>query len=78
MLAGVDEAPVLAQWQYGLGRAVAWTSDFKGKWGKDWVHWPAFPRFAAQLIGWTLPGASGNGVETNIHTEGTQTIIEST
>jgi Mg-chelatase subunit ChlD len=75
VLAGADDAPVLAQWQYGIGRAVAWTSDFKGKWGKDWVDWPAFPRFAAQLIGWTLPSAASDGVETSIHTEGARTII---
>jgi len=76
VLAGADGAPVLAQWQYGIGRAVAWTSDLKGKWGKDWVNWPAFPRFAAQLIGWTLPSASGDGVETSIRTEGVRTIID--
>jgi Mg-chelatase subunit ChlD len=76
ILADSDGAPVLAQWQYGLGRAVAWTSDFKGKWGKDWVNWSQFPRFAAQLIGWTLPGEASDGVETNIHTEGARTIID--
>jgi Ca-activated chloride channel family protein len=76
VLAGADDAPVLAQWQYGIGRAVAWTSDFKGKWGKDWVNWTAFPRFAAQLIGWTLPSAAGDGVETNIRTAGARTIID--
>jgi Mg-chelatase subunit ChlD len=76
ILAGADDAPVLAQWQYGLGRAVAWTSDLKGKWGKDWVNWPAFPRFAAQLIGWTLPSAAGDGVETSLRTEGARTIID--
>ena len=76
VLAGIDDAPVLAQWQYGVGRAVAWTSDFKGKWGKDWVNWPAFPRFAAQLIGWTLPNAASDGVETSVRTEGARTIID--
>lgn len=30
VLVGLDDAPLLAQWQYGLGRAVAWTSDAKG------------------------------------------------
>ena len=29
--------PVLAQWQYGLGRAVAWTSDSTGHWARNWV-----------------------------------------
>lgn len=47
--------PVLAQWQYGLGRAVAWTSDLKGQWAVEWVGWERFNAFVAQLVGWTLP-----------------------
>ena len=52
---------------YGVGactgvknRAVAWTSDVQGHWARDWVNWPEFPRFAAQLIGWVLPNVSGS------------------
>jgi Mg-chelatase subunit ChlD len=76
VLAGADNAPVLAQWQYGLGRAVAWTSDLKGKWAKQWINWPAFPRFAAQLIGWTLPTAANDSIATSVRSEGAQTIID--
>jgi Mg-chelatase subunit ChlD len=76
ILAGVNGAPVLAQWQYGLGRAVAWTSDFKGKWAKDWVSWELFPRFAAQLIGWTLPSETSESVSTSMRAEGAQSIID--
>jgi uncharacterized membrane protein/Mg-chelatase subunit ChlD len=50
--------PVLAVWQYGLGRSIAWTSDFKGQWGGDWVAWEQFPYFSAQLLGWLLPAQS--------------------
>jgi Mg-chelatase subunit ChlD len=76
VLSGVDGAPVLAQWQYGLGRAVAWTSDVKGMWGRDWVRWPAFPRFAAQLVNWVLPATAATGVAAEIRVEGTQAIID--
>jgi Mg-chelatase subunit ChlD len=76
VLAGVDDAPVLAQWQYGLGRAVAWTSDTKGKWAKDWVRWPEFPRFAAQMVQWLVPNASNSNLTTSIRTEGSQTVID--
>ncbi|WP_029214936.1 VWA domain-containing protein [Kallotenue papyrolyticum] len=47
--------PILAQWQYGLGRAAAWTSDFKGQWARDWVAWDGFGTFVAQLVGDLLP-----------------------
>ena len=38
LVTGRDD-PLLAQWQYGLGRAVAWTSDASGRWAQDWVGW---------------------------------------
>lgn len=80
VLTGIDENPVLAQWQYGLGRSIAWTSDAKGKWARDWVQWPEFPRFASQLVGWVLPSvsqqsAAGLGTQTEVINEGAQTSI---
>ncbi|NJO05551.1 MAG: VWA domain-containing protein, partial [Chloroflexaceae bacterium] len=39
ILVADDQSPVLAQWQYGLGRTIAWTSDTKGQWGSDLVTW---------------------------------------
>jgi hypothetical protein len=55
LLAAPHDEPVLAAWTYGLGRAIAWTSDLKGQWGKDWVIWDEFPRFSAQLFAWLVP-----------------------
>jgi uncharacterized membrane protein len=42
--------PVLASWRYGLGTAMAFTSDAKARWAVDWVNWPAFGKFWAQLV----------------------------
>ena len=55
--------PVLAQWQYGLGRSVAWTSDATGRWAKSWVGWNGFTRFFGQLVAWTFPGEESGGIE---------------
>jgi uncharacterized membrane protein/Mg-chelatase subunit ChlD len=74
-LTDVDGSPVLAHWQYGLGRAVAWTSDVQGHWARDWVNWPEFPRFAAQLIGWVLPNVSGSGLQADLRIQGQQTQL---
>jgi uncharacterized membrane protein len=49
-----QEDPVLATWRYGLGRAAAFTSDAKAKWGVLWLRWPEFNKFWAQLTRWTL------------------------
>ncbi len=77
-LADADGAPILAQWQYGLGRSVAWTSDTKGRWAKDWVGWAGFPRFAAQLVGWALPTVAGGPMQVELQPGGAQTSIQVT
>ena len=47
--------PVLAVWQYGLGRAAAWTPSAEAPWAANWSNWPDYGRFWAQLIRYTLP-----------------------
>ncbi len=53
-----QEDPVLATWRYGLGRAAAFTSDAKPKWGVLWLRWREFNKFWAQLVRWTLRSGS--------------------
>jgi Ca-activated chloride channel family protein len=52
--------PVLASWQYGLGRAVAFTSDCKKRWGVYWLEWPKYSKFWAQAVRWAMR-KSGQG-----------------
>ena len=47
--------PVLAVWQYGLGRVAAWTSDALGLWTANWLQWKDAARWWANLVTWTLP-----------------------
>jgi uncharacterized membrane protein/Mg-chelatase subunit ChlD len=47
--------PLLAHWQYGLGRVVAWTSDAQQGWGSDWATWPDAGQFWSQAVRWSLP-----------------------
>jgi len=49
-----QEDPVLATWRYGLGRAVAFTSDAKAKWAQDWLGWPKYRQFWSQIAKWSL------------------------
>jgi uncharacterized membrane protein len=46
--------PLLAHWQYGLGRAVAFTSDAKPRWGKIWMSWEKYRQFWSQIGQWSL------------------------
>lgn len=45
--------PILASWTYGLGRAVAFTSDAVPRWSVDWQSWDLFARFWSQVVRWT-------------------------
>ncbi|MFN8637701.1 MAG: VWA domain-containing protein [Chloroflexota bacterium] len=47
--------PLLAHWQQGLGRVVAWTSDTSGPWTQEWRNWSEGQRFWEQAVRWTFP-----------------------
>ena len=70
VLVTARDDPLLAQWQYGLGRSVAWTSDSTGRWARDWVGWGGFSRFFSQLVSWTFPGEETGGIEARFDTTG--------
>lgn len=46
--------PLLAHWQYGLGRVLAFTSEAGQGWGKVWSSWSDFGRFWDQSVRWTM------------------------
>ena len=46
--------PLLAHWQYGLGRAVAFTSDAKSRWARIWLNWDKYRQFWSQIGQWSL------------------------
>jgi hypothetical protein len=50
LLASRQLDPILSEWQYGLGRVMAWTSDATNMWASRWLEWPEFSRFWAQLV----------------------------
>jgi uncharacterized membrane protein len=46
--------PLLAHWQYGLGRSAAFTSDARAKWAQDWLGWNKYRQFWSQIGNWSL------------------------
>ena len=57
------EDPLLAQWQYGLGRTAAWTSDARQQWAAPWIGTAEFGTLTAQLVAWTLPPQDSAGID---------------
>ncbi len=64
--------PLLAAWQYGLGRSVAFTSDATARWGANWVSWSQFVRFWDQAVRWTITEGTTNNLESRVVMEGEQ------
>ena len=58
---GEERDPLLATWQAGLGRAVAWTSDATARWSSAWVSWERYSEFWADVVKTTFPAESDTG-----------------
>lgn len=65
---GQDGDPLLATWQYGLGRVVAWTSSAGAdSWTTGWEDWGEYGTFWTQIIRYILPEPESGPIQ--IHTE---------
>ena len=62
--------PILATWQYGLGRSVAFTSDATGRWARDWLGWESFAKFWVQAVRYTIGTVTNRALETSVQLEG--------
>lgn len=75
-LATEDDAPILARWQYGLGRTVMFSSDVKNRWASAWLEWDGYGRFWSQLVRDTLRRDLAEQVEFSVEREGeTATVL---
>lgn len=64
VLQSKQDDPVLATWQYGLGKAVAWTSDARQRWAAAWVPWSGYSKFWAQTVRWSMRQSTSNDLQT--------------
>ncbi|GAF10775.1 VWA domain-containing protein [Paenibacillus pini] len=78
VLTSPEPDPLLARWQYGSGRSVAWTSDLMGKWSKDWVAWPSFSNILTQMIKWTFPQFTASPYDVQTQVQGNTVQIQVT
>ena len=69
--------PLLATWQYGLGRVMAWTSDAQGRWTRDLLAWQAANRFFGDIVHASLPqpGDPALQVETRVQGDHTHLLV---
>ena len=70
---GVD--PILAHWQVGLGRSVAFTSGMWPLWGTEWATWPGFPKFWSQTVRWAARPAESDDFDVQVHVDGEKATV---
>ncbi len=58
--------PLLVWWRYGLGMSVAFTSDAKSRWAAEWLTWPEYAKFWAQLVRHTMRKSEAKGVMVDV------------
>ncbi|MGF2616175.1 VWA domain-containing protein [Rossellomorea vietnamensis] len=78
VLLSEKEDPILARWQYGIGRTASWTSDIPGVWSGDWPLWEGWPDMWNQLITWTLPNYQNTAFEISQTMDGNEMNVSIT
>lgn len=53
-----ERDPLLATWQYGLGKVVAVPFDPSGSGSGDWIRWNGFSKFWSQAVRWAMRAES--------------------
>jgi len=70
-----NKDPVLAEWRYGLGKSVAFTSDASTNWGKHWVPWVSFRRIWGQIFRWTARKREKSNLTMHTRRDGDKVLL---
>lgn len=72
---GKENDPILAQWQYGLGRSIAFTSDASSRWAGAWMGWPQFRAFWEQQVRWAMRPTGSANIRVATDVRGDETVL---
>jgi hypothetical protein len=67
--------PLLATWQYGLGRVMAWTSDAQGRWTADLLRSPIANLLLGDIVRYSLPQAGDPALQVETQVQGDHTHL---
>ncbi len=78
VMRGMEEDPILAQWQFGLGRSLCFMSDASTRWAQQWTGWGQYRAFWEQQIRWAMrpSGSADMRVVTEDLGDRTKIVIE--
>ena len=69
------KSPVLAHWNYGLGRSLAFTSDVKARWGRDWVGTSEYTKFWSQATRWLIGSTEDQNLDVGAEIQDGELIV---
>ena len=68
-------SPLLAHWRYGLGRSVAFTSDAKARWARDWVGTETYTQLWTQVTRWIVGETMGQSLDVTTEIQNGEMLI---
>jgi uncharacterized membrane protein len=60
---------ILAHWNYGLGRSVAFTSDAGRRWATAWPDWESYAAFWSQVVRWSMRPVDNKNLNLTVRRE---------
>jgi Ca-activated chloride channel homolog len=75
LMESARKEPILARWQYGLGKTAVFTSDLKDRWAADWLKWQGYSKFWSQLVRETMRKRDDRAFDFRIDRDQDEAII---
>jgi hypothetical protein len=68
--------PLLAHWQFGLGKVTAFTSDCKSRWAALWITgWDSYKQFWAQVLRETVRKPQSQFMDIRVEPDGNRSRV---
>jgi hypothetical protein len=75
LLEAHKDRPLLARWQFGLGKAMVFTSDVKDRWAVDWLKWNGYSKFWSQTVRETMRRQNESDIDFHVERENDFAVI---
>jgi len=75
LLEAYKDRPLLARWQFGLGKTVMFTSDLKDRWAVDWLKWNGYSKFWSQTVRETMRRQNDADIDMRVERENGYALI---
>ena len=69
------QEPVLAAWQYGLGRTAVWTPDVSGQWTAAWLNQPEGAEILRNAVSWIMKSPMDDSLKVTAAAEQSRTRL---